>query len=91
MTEMQRGARAPHCWLYSGLRTKTSEELAAQRWKTRCVHSFWRYQNQVTAERLLSGSCILSNCVAIIDALSGNLILQQLIVELILAALDVAT
>lgn len=52
---------------------------------------FFKVQNQATAGCLLSDSCILSNCIAIIDALSGNLILQQLIVELILAALDEAT
>lgn len=68
-----------------------SEKLAAQHWKMRCVHNFIRYENQLTAECLLSDSCTLSNCIRIIDALSGNLILQQLIVELILAALDVAT
>lgn len=50
-----------------------------------------RYKNQLTAECLLSNSCVLSNCITMIDALSGNLILQQLIVELILVALDAAT
>lgn len=78
-------------WLNSGLRTKMSEKLAAQHWKIRCVHSFIRYKNQLTAECLLSDSCILSNCITIVDALSGNSILQRLIVELILVALDVAT
>lgn len=46
-----------------------------------------KYKTQLTTEYLLSDSCILCNCITIVDALTRNLMLQWLI----LAALDVAT
>lgn len=46
-----------------------------------------KYKTQLTTECLLSDSCILCNCITIVDALTRNLMLQWLI----LAALDVAT
>lgn len=43
-----------------------------------------KYKTQLTTECLLSDSCILCNCITIVDALTRNLMLQWLI-------LDVAT
>lgn len=75
--------------LHSDFGTKISEERAAL--GKLCAHRFTRAKVQKPTDCLRSQSGILCNCITRVAALTRNLMLQWLIVELILAALVVAT